>query len=115
MRAVLAFAASTLLIIVGAGALLTLVFPTAADRGAIVTSGWIALGVQLIAFAIARLTLRQNVIAGWGLGALLRFVVLAVYAFLMARALGLPVVAAVVSLAVFFFLSTLVEPLLLNL
>ena len=115
MRAVLAFAASTVLIIVGAGWLLTFAFPTVPDRGAIVTSGWIALVVQLIAFAIARLTLRHNVIAGWGLGALLRFVVLAVYAFLMVEALGLPMVAAVVSLAVFFFVSTLVEPLLLNL
>jgi len=115
MKAVLAFAASTVLIILGAGWLLTFAFPTPADRAAIVASGWIALGVQIIAFAVARLTLRQNVIAAWGLGALLRFLVLGVYALLMVQALGLPLVAAVVSLAVFFFLSTLVEPLLLNL
>jgi hypothetical protein len=115
MRAALAFAASTLLIVVGAGWLLTLAFPGPADRSAIVTSGWIALVVQMIGFAIVRLTLKQNVIAGWGLGAILRFAVLGVYAFVMVKALGLPPFPAVVSLAVFFFLSTLVEPLLLNL
>jgi hypothetical protein len=115
MRAVLAFAVSTLLIIVSAGWALTLVFTSSADRSAIVTSGWIALVVQLIGFAIVRLTLRHNVIAGWGLGAILRFAVLGVYAFLLVGALGLSPTAAVVSLAVFFFLSTLVEPLLLNL
>ncbi len=115
MRAILAFAATTLLIILGAGWALTFAFPSPADRSAIVTSGWIALVVQLIGFAIARLTLRHNVIAGWGLGALLRFVVLGIYAFVMVGALGLPSTAAVISLALFFFLSTLVEPLLLNL
>ena len=115
MRAFAAFAAATLAIVLGAGWLLTLAFPTAADLGAIVTSAWIAVGVQLVAFAIARLTLRQNVIAGWGLGALLRFLVFVVYGLVLVKALGLPMSAALVSLAVFFFLSTLVEPLLLNL
>jgi hypothetical protein len=115
MRAVLAFAAATLLIILGAGWLLTLAFPTPADRSAIVVSGSIALGVQLIAFAVVRLTLRQNVIAGWGLGALLRLVVLGVYAFALVGPLGLRSDAAVMSLAVFFFVSTLVEPLFLKL
>jgi hypothetical protein len=44
----------------------------------------------------------------------LRFLVLGVYALVVVKALGLPVEPALVSLAAFFFLSSLVEPLLLN-
>jgi len=54
------------------------------------------------------------VVAGWGMGMLIRFIVLAIYAFLGARVLGLPIAAALVSLAAFFFVSTLLEPVLLK-
>jgi hypothetical protein len=50
---------------------------------------------------------------GWGLGALLRLITLAVYALVFVNALALPATAALISLATFFFLSTLVEPLVL--
>jgi hypothetical protein len=53
-------------------------------------------------------------VAGWGMGMLIRFIVLAIYAFLSSRVLGLPVAAALVSLAAFFFVSTLLEPVLLK-
>jgi hypothetical protein len=114
MKAWAGFAAGTAVIIAGAGALLALVFSTAAERHAIWVSAWIAVGVQLFAFAIARLTMRTNVIAGWGLGALLRMAALAVYAVVFVGLLGLASGAALISLATFFFLTTLIEPLLLK-
>jgi hypothetical protein len=44
----------------------------------------------------------------------MRFAVLGVYALVFVKALGLPSGAALISLAAFFFISTLIEPLLLQ-
>jgi hypothetical protein len=91
-----------------------LVFVTPGERRAIWISAGVALVVQLVAYGIVRAWRKKNVIAGWGLGTLLRFAVLTIYAFVIVRAFALPSGAALVSLATFFFLSTLVEPLLLK-
>jgi uncharacterized membrane protein len=77
-------------------------------------SAWLAVGVQVVTFAIARLVARQNVVAGWGLGVLLRFAAVAMWAFLGVKALGLAPSPALLSLVIFFFVSTLIEPLFLN-
>jgi len=114
VKAIAIFAAVSLAIIVVVGGVMSLLYVTPDDRRAIVISGVIAFVVQMFAFSIARLVSRENVIAGWGMGALMRMLVLAVYAIVVVRALGLPSAPALVSLAAFFFLSTLVEPLLLN-
>lgn len=114
MKAAAAFVGSTVAIIAGAGALLGLVYASDAERHAVWVSAWIAIAVQLLAFTIARLTLRTNMIAGWGLGALLRMLALGAYALFVVEPLGLVSTAALISLATFFFLTTLVEPLLLN-
>ena len=114
MRAWAAFAATTALIVGGASALLALVYRSTPERHAIGVSAAVAIAVQLFAFAVARLTLRTNVVAGWGLGALLRMLALGVYALVFVKALGLASGAALISLATFFFLTTLVEPLLLK-
>jgi hypothetical protein len=50
------------------------------------------------------------VMAAWTLGMLLRLVVLVLYGLMGARALSLHPEPALVSMAVFFFLSTLIEP-----
>ncbi len=114
-RATGVFAATTLAVVLAGGWVLTLVYPGDAARRAVLASGVVAVVVQLAAFAIARrAAVRQNAVAGWGLGALLRMAVLALYALVVVQALGLASVPAMVSLAVFFFVSTLVEPLLLN-
>ena len=89
-------------------------FPTAADRHAIIVSAEIAYVVQLCTFIIARYFAKTNVMAGWGLGMLLRFGVLAIYALIFVKVLGLSLTAALVSLAAFFFVSTLLEPVLLK-
>ena len=110
--AIYAFASAAL--IAATGWLLTLAFPTASDRHAMIVSALVAYVVQLLAFAVARAWAATNVVAGWGMGMLIRFIVLAIYAFLSSRVLGLPVAAALVSLAAFFFVSTLLEPVLLK-
>ena len=57
---------------------------------------------------------RENVIAGWGLGVVLRFATVGAWALLGIKALGIPSGPALLSLAGFYFVSTLVEPLFLN-
>ncbi|MDF1501432.1 hypothetical protein [Roseisolibacter sp. H3M3-2] len=114
-RAMGLFTAITVAVILVGGWVLTLVYPGADARRAVVASAGVAFVVQLVAFAVARrAAVRKNPVAGWGLGALLRMGVFAVYALVVVRALGLASVPAMISLAVFFFVSTLVEPLLLN-
>ena len=108
------FAPVSLVLIALAAWLLTFVFPMASDRRAIEFSALVAYVVQLASFTIARAFAVTNVIAGWGLGMLIRFAVLVIYAFAGVKMLGLPVSAALVSLAAFFFVSTLIEPVLLK-
>ena len=114
MRKWAIFAAASLGILAALAWMLTFAFPTAADRHAIVVSAMIAYVVQLCSFAIARAWAATNVVAGWGLGMLLRFAVLALYALIFVRVLSLPTSAALVSLVAFFFVSTLLEPVLLS-
>ena len=90
------------------------VYPEPLARQAVLVSAVVALVVQLVAFAIARLVAATgNAIAGWGLGAMICFAALVVYGFV-SRALGLPPNAALLSLATFFFLTELIEPPLLT-
>ena len=115
MKAIGLFAAASAAIILAIGGVCSLVWAGPDAQRAIVTSAVLAFGVQLFGFALMRLAARTNPIAGWGLGAILRFAVLGVYALVVVNALKLASTPALVSLAAFFFLSTLVEPLLLNL
>ena len=108
------FAAASLVIIAAGAGLLGLIFAGPGEHRAIVTSAAVAWAVQLVAFAIARMLAAGNVIAGWGLGMLLRLATLAVYALVIVEALALPTAPALLSLAAFFFASTLIEPLLLE-
>ena len=114
MKALGLFLAATMAIVVLGGWILGFVWPDAAAAHAVRVSAGVAVLVQLLAFGILRLAGRQNAIAAWGLGALLRFVVLGLYAMVLVKAFALAGTPAIVSLALFFFLSTLVEPLLLN-
>lgn len=114
MRAFGLFAAATAAIVLAGGWALSLVWPSDDAVRAIRISAIVAVVVQLFTFAIVRLGRGRNAIAAWGLGTLLRFAVLICYAFVGAKALGPAGMPALLSLALFFFLSTLVEPLLLN-
>lgn len=114
MKAVALFAAITLAIVVVGSWILGYFWPGADARHAIYVSAVVAFVVQCFGFAVVKLAARSNPIAGWGLGAVLRMGVLVLYALVFVKVLGLATAPALVSLAAFFFISTLVEPLLLN-
>jgi hypothetical protein len=111
---VLVFAAINAVLIAVLACVMGLLFTGEGGRHAILVSAGVAFGVQLVTFALLRTAARESVIAAWGTGAALRFLVLAVYGLVVVRALGLDMAAALLSLAAFFFISTLVEPLLLK-
>jgi hypothetical protein len=114
VRAFALFSAALVgIVLVGAWVMSLVWTSPEADRAVTISAG-VAVVVQLLGFALLRITERKHRIAAWGIGALIRFLVLGVYALVVVKALGLPMAPALLSLAVFFFLSTLLEPLLLN-
>ena len=113
-RAVAMYGLASLLVIGLAGAVLAMVWGAPLDRRAVLVSALVALVVQMVAFAIARLLAATgNGVAGWALGAVICLIVLVIHGFV-SRTLGLPSNVALVSLATFFFLTELIEPPLLN-
>lgn len=113
-RGLTLYALACVLAIGLAGAVFAAVYDAPAERRAVLLSALVALVVQLIAFAFARLLAdRGNAIAGWASGAFVCFTALIVFGFV-SRALGLPQNAALLSLATFFFLTELIEPPLLS-
>jgi hypothetical protein len=81
-------------------------------------SAGLAFAVQLGSYALLRPARGSKGAPGalllrWGVGALMRFVVLVLYAPL-ARVMFFPLDAALVSLVTFFFLTMMAEPLLLE-
>lgn len=96
------------------GTVLALLMRGPGDAWAIGLSGLVAIVVQFAAFAFGRSVGQGNITARMGIGALLRFFSLVVYALLVGVVLKLPIVAALLSLFLFFFLSTLIEPFLIR-
>lgn len=116
MKAFLGFAVVTALLIgVSAWVGIAVIFPELGRDAvdAVVTSAGVAFTVQMLTFGVVRGLAPANMMAGWGAGMLVRFGTLALHGFFGARLLGHPPGAALVSLAAFFFLTTLVEPLFL--
>ena len=114
MRAMGLFAVISLALIAGLAWLLTLAFDSPDAVRAIRISATVAYLVQLFAFAVAKGMAKENIMAGWGIGVLMRLVTLALYALVLVKAFGVPQAPALVSLAVFLFVSTIVEPVLLK-
>lgn len=97
------------------GWMLSLAFTTDAERHAIIVSAVLAAAVQMTAFGLVQLTGRQNaVLAGWGMGIVLRAITLVLYALVFAKLLALPLSAALTSYAVFLFASMLLESFLIS-
>ncbi|MFL5577329.1 MAG: hypothetical protein ACJ79S_15330 [Gemmatimonadaceae bacterium] len=113
MKAVVLYAAATVALVALLGWLFGLHYVAPAERRALWTSGVIAVVLQVAAFVIARAVGKRNVIAGWGIGAALCIAAVILFGFA-ARGLGLPIEAALLSLATFLFVTELVEPLLLR-
>jgi hypothetical protein len=114
IRSVVLYLVVAALVTAAAGWVLLLVYPGSEGQQAVVTSGVVALAIQLVAFICLQLFKGRNIIAGWGIGALLRFGSLGLYAIFARSLLGLNMNTALVSLACFLFLSMLIEPLLVN-
>lgn len=89
-------------------------FLDAPGRQVMLVSAGIAVAVQVVAFAMARLLLRKNVLLGWGLGSALRLVVLVVFAFVVARTARATLTPALLSLVGFLFVTTVIEPIFLK-
>ena len=105
--------ASLALILIAAGAL-TLLFRGPGDSRAIWISAAVAWVTQVAAFPLVRKLTVHNLTAGWGAGSLVRFATLGLYALVGSMVLQLPMTAALVSLALFYFVSMVIEPLFLR-
>ena len=83
-------------------------------REAMLVSAGIAVGVQVVAFTVARGLLRKNVMLGWGLGSLLRLLVLVAFAVVLARTSRAIMTPALLSFVGFLFVTTVIEPIFLK-
>jgi hypothetical protein len=117
-RAIGLFAGASATLIIVATIILRTYYRTVEQHDAMLVSAGLAFAVQLGSYALLRPARPGHGAPGalmlrWGLGAILRFVVLVLYAPL-ARIVNISVEAALVSLVTFFFLTMMAEPLLLE-
>lgn len=112
--AIIRFALIGAALILVAGLIMAKFYGGADERRAILVSACLALPLQVATFAIVRAVPREHVMSAWAGGALVRFIALFFYGFVLAKALGVPSGPALVSFAGFLFALTLVEPLLLK-
>lgn len=89
-------------------------FVSAQGRNALLVSGVLAVVVQMVAFAFARGLRRKNVMLGWGVGSVLRLVVLVVYALVAARTMRAELTPALLGFVAFLFVTTVIEPIFLK-
>jgi hypothetical protein len=90
-------------------------FRSDADRHALLVSAVLAAIVQMAAFSLLHMAGRTNALIAWGLGSVFRGTVLALYGFFLVKLLHLPSGPALISFAVFLFVSMLLESLLIAL
>ena len=108
------FALASFALIAVAAAGLGFLFRGAGEAQALWISATVAFVSQIVAFPAVRRLTRTNLIVGWGTGTLIRFGTLGAYALVAALVLHLPMTPALVGLAVFYFLSIVIEPLFLR-
>lgn len=115
LRALVRFSlAETALIAVLAVLLTTFVWSDEASTRAVWLSAAMSAAVQVVTFASAARAGRLHVMTAWGVGVLLRMAVVALWAFVGVPALSLSMTPALLSLVIFLFVSTLIEPFFLN-
>ena len=115
MKRALFFAAACAATIGAAWAVAVLLFADATSKRGLAIAAMVAFVVQMSAYFIAReFVRRKNVMAGWGIGIALRFAVLLLFGFVAVPSLGLPMGSTLLGLAMFLFVSTLIEPLFLK-
>jgi hypothetical protein len=89
-------------------------FTGSAGQKAVLASGGLALGVQLIAFGITKTVQRQSLVLGWGLGSMLRLFVLVLYALVLAKLWRAQIAPGLLSFVGFLFVTTVFEPVFLR-
>jgi hypothetical protein len=117
-RALAFFAGVSAALIIVATIVLRNYFRTVDQHRAMLISAGLAFAVQLGSYALLRPARKGHGAPGelllrWAIGAVLRFLVLVLYAPL-ARIMNVSLDAALVSLVTFFFLTMMAEPLLLE-
>ena len=117
-RALAFFAGVSAALIIIATVVLRTFFRTPVEHRAMLVSAGLAFAVQLGSYALLRPARAGRGAPGellirWAIGAVLRLVVLVLYAPL-ARVMFLSLDAALVSLVTFFFMTMMAEPLLLE-
>jgi len=89
-----------------------------AHGGLVARSVWasvaVAVVIQAISFGLMRLMQPVNVMAGYALGMILRILSLVLFGYFGVPEFGLALQPALLSLAGFFFVSTLIEPFFLK-
>ncbi len=117
-RALSFFAGVSAALIITSTIILRMYFRTAEQHNAMLVSAGLAFAVQLGSYALLRPARPGHGAPGelmlrWGIGAVMRFFVLVLYAPI-ARVVNLSLEAALVSLVTFFFMTMMAEPLLLE-
>ena len=117
-RALGFFAGVSAALIITATIILRMYFRTVEQHNAMLVSAGLAFAVQLGSYALLRPARPGHGPPGelmlrWGIGAVMRFFVLVLYAPI-ARVVNLSLDAALVSLVTFFFMTMMAEPLLLE-
>ena len=117
-RAISFFAGVSAALIITATIILRMYFRTVEQHNAMLVSAGLAFAVQLGSYALLRPARPGHGAPGelmlrWGIGAVIRFIVLVLYAPI-ARVVNLSLDAALVSLVTFFFMTMMAEPLLLE-
>ncbi len=117
-RAISFFAGVSAALIIVATIILRTYYRTLEQHNAMLVSAGLAFAVQLGSYALLRPARGGRGAPGelllrWGVGAVLRFFVLVLFAPL-ARIVNISIEAALVSLVTFFFLTMMAEPLLLE-
>ena len=109
-----AFAGISAGLIASSAFALMMFFRGEGDVRAIWISAAVAFVSQVGAFPAVRRLARKNLVVGWAAGSLVRFGTLGLYALAATLWLHLPMTPALLSLALFYFLSMVIEPLFLR-
>ena len=106
-----------LAVVMGAGlvGLVAWQFTEGLARQTVLVSGGLAVVIQTAAFSITKaMQAKKQLMLGWGLGSLLRFVALVLYALFVAMLWRAPITPALLSFVGMLFVTTLVEPIFLK-
>ena len=114
MKQFAGFIASTIAIVCVGAWIVTRTMPGQDVARSVWASAFVVMIVQAAAFSVAWMMRPVNVIAGWGMGMLLRLFSLVLFGMFGVKALGLTLQPALLSMAGFFFVSTLIEPVFLK-